>query len=107
MLEVKNIPITEPVEVNVPAGTTDIISFPNRFMGNAVAIRITNLDAVNNATYRIGGASRTALVLSAGGNRTINSTNISLLEIVAGGAGATQVEAQVLPPSDMVMRNFV
>ena len=94
--ETKNqIPILSPVMVIVPQGTTKIISFPNEYLGRAVSILISNLDASNVSTYQIGGSSMPILSLSSGAFRSIDDTNISLIKIVAGSAGACQVEAQV------------
>jgi hypothetical protein len=88
-------PLLAPVTVNIPAGTTRIISFPDEFLGICRSILISNLDAVNIATYRIGGSAQQILSLTTGGFRTIDGTKIKIIEITAGAAGATQVEAQV------------
>jgi len=95
-LKSSDVPILEPVSVIIPAGVTRTISFPNEFFGRAIAIRISNNDAANVATYQINGGSRATLTLAANANRTINDTIINLITIVAGAAGSVQVEAQVL-----------
>ncbi len=92
---VSSIPVLSPVMVIVPLGTTRVISFPNEFLGKAVSILITNLDAANIAFYQINGQSMPILTLSTGAFRTIDNTNISTLSITSGAAGAVQVEAQV------------
>jgi hypothetical protein len=94
--EVKSqIPILSPVMVVIPASTTQTISFPNEYLGRAVSLLISNLDATNVATYQIGGNSMPTLTLSTGAFRSIDDTNISLIKVVSGSAGAVQVEAQV------------
>jgi len=95
-LKSSEVPVLEPVSFIVPTGTTVTRSFPDEFFGLCIAIRITNLDGANVATYQINGESRPTLTLQAGGNRSINDTVIQLITIVAGAAGDVQVEAQVL-----------
>jgi len=95
-LKSSDVPILEPISALVLAGTTRTISFPNEFFGLAIAIRITNLDGANVATYQINGGSSITLTLAAGGNRSINDTVIELLTVTAGAAGPVQIEAQVL-----------
>ena len=89
------VPLLKPVMVVVPAGITRTISFPNEFLGEAVSILISNLDAANIATYQIGGNAQPVLTLSTGAFRTIDDTKIKIITITAGAAGAVQVEAQV------------
>jgi len=95
-LKSSNIPVLQPVSVIVLAAATRTISFPNEFFGRAIAIRISNNDSANVATYQINGESRATLTLAASSNRTINDTVIELITIVAGAAGSVQIEAQVL-----------
>lgn len=93
--KVNQIPILSPVMVIVPAGTMRVISFSNEFLGNAVSMIISNLDAANIATYQINGETQPVLTLSTGSFRSIDNTKIHLMTITAGAAGAVQVEAQV------------
>ena len=93
--QVSQIPILSPVMVIVPQGQTQTISFPNEYLGSAVSILISNLDASNVCTYQIGGESMPILTLSTASFRSIDNTNISSIKIVAGASGAVQVEAQV------------
>ena len=88
-------PLLAPITVIVPLGTTRTISFPDEFLGEAVSIIVTNLDAANNASYRINGQSQPTLTLLSGAFRAIDDTKIKLLTITAGAAGAVQLEAQV------------
>ena len=89
------VPLLAPVMVVVPAGTTRTISFPNEFLGEAISILISNLDATNVATYQIGGEAQPTLTLSTQAFRSIDDTRIKLITVTAGAAGAVQVEAQV------------
>jgi len=96
MIEQKSkIPILAPVMVVIAAGTSKTISFPDEYMGFATSILISNLDASNVATYKIGGDTMPELTLSTGAFRAIDDTMIKLITITAGAAGAVQVEAQV------------
>lgn len=81
--------------VVIPAGTTQTISFPNQFLGYAVSILISNLDAANIATYQINGDAMPILTLSTASFRAIDDTKINLITVTAGAAGAVQIEAQV------------
>jgi len=91
----KNVPLLESVAQVVATGTTSIISFPQQFFGSAVAIKLTNLDATNSATFVIGGSSRPTRTLQANQWTAIGDTIINLITITAGAAGAVLVEAQV------------
>ena len=88
-------PLVAPVMVIVPAGTTRTISFPDEFLGEAISILISNLDAANIATYQIGGEAMPTLTLATQAFRTVDDTRIKLITVTAGAAGAVQVEAQV------------
>jgi len=94
---VSNIPLLFPIRVVVPAGSTQIISFPQEFLGRAVAILIQNNDAANNASYQYGGDALPFQNLAASSFRTIDNTLVDRLAIVAGAGGTVLVEAQVLP----------
>ena len=49
---VSNLPLLVPIRVILPAATANqIISFPDRFLGRAVSLKITNNDAANALTY--------------------------------------------------------
>lgn len=91
------VPLLEPVMVIIPAGATRTISFIDEFLGMATSLLISNLDAANIATYRIGGEAMPTLTLSTGAFRAIDDTKISIITITAGAAGAVQLEAQVQP----------
>ena len=94
---ISNLPLLFPIRVIVPAGTTRIISFPNEFLGRAVAILIQNNDAANAASYQYGGDALPFQNLAASTFRTIDGTLINRLAVVAGAGGTVLVEAQVLP----------
>lgn len=94
---VSNIPLLFPIRVVVPAGTTRVISFPDEFLGVAVSIAVNNEDSANAASFRYGGSALSSLNLPASSFRTVDSTRVRELEVVAGAAGICIVEAQVLP----------
>ena len=95
MTTISNIQLSPPVRVEVPAGTTRIISFPNEFFGVAHAIQIINNDGANAITYRYGGTSMPLQSIPASSIRAIDGTTVKLLEINAGAGGTTSVEAQI------------
>jgi len=85
--------LEEPISYIVAAGATNTTSFPQNFFRFASSVIITNLDGANTATYQINGEAQPVLTLAAGDFRTLNGIKISLLTIVAGAAGAVQVQA--------------
>ena len=96
MTETKSqVPLLSPVMVVIPAGTTRTVSFPDEFLGEAISILITNLDAANTATYQINGTAMPTLTLATQSFRTIDDTRIRQISVTAGAAGAVQIEAQV------------
>ena len=91
-----NTPLLYPVRVICAAGATTGISFPDQFMGRAVSIKISNNDSANAASYdyNLNGQFQN---LAASNFSTIDGTVVNYLTIIAGAAGTTLVEAQVLP----------
>jgi len=77
------------------AGATNTTSFPDEFFGEAIDMRITNLDPANVASYQMDGDSQPIIILSANSFVTFGSTRIRLLRIVAGAGGNVQIEATV------------
>ena len=83
---VSNLPLLVPVRVIIPAASTNfIISFPDRFLGRAVSLKITNNDGANVATYAYNQNAQFS-TLPAGADDTID-----------GAAGTVLVEAQCAP----------
>ena len=81
---VSNLPLLVPVRVIIPAASTNfIISFPDRFLGRAVSLKITNNDGANVATYAYNQNAQFS-TLPAGADDT-------------GAAGTVLVEAQCAP----------
>ncbi len=95
MVKVSDIQISPPVRVEVPAGTTRIISFPNEFFGVAHAIQIINNDGANALTYRYGGSSQPLQSIPASSIRAVDGAVVQLLEINSGAGGTCSVEAQI------------
>lgn len=85
--------LEEPISVIVAAGATQTVSFPQEFFGFGTSLIITNLDATNVATYQINGETQPVLTLAANAFRTLNNVKLSLITIVAGAAGAVQIQA--------------
>ena len=94
---VSNLPLLVPVSVILPAATPNqIISFPDRFLGRAVSIKITNNDAANAATYSYNQNANFAN-LAASSFALLDGTIINFLEVNTGAAGTVLVEAQCAP----------
>ncbi len=93
---VSNIPLLYPIRVVCPAGATTNISFPDQFLGRAIAIKITNNDAANAASYDYN-LNRVFANLAASSFDVVDGAVVNYLTVIAGAAGTVLVEAQVLP----------
>ena len=91
------VPILFPIRVSIPAGTTQVISFPDEFLGVAVSINIQNEDSANAATFRYGGEALPSMNIPASSFRTVDQTRVKLLQVVTGALGVCIVEAQLIP----------
>lgn len=94
---VSNLPLLVPVSVILPAATPNqIISFPDRFLGRAVSLKITNNDAANAATYSYNQNANFAN-LAPSAFSTLDGTIVNFLTVNTGAAGTVLVEAQCAP----------
>ena len=94
---VSNLPLLSPATIVVPAATTQTISFPDNFAGRAVAVKLSNNDGANNASYFWNLNAGQVNILSSSAFDTIDGTSIDYLTITTGAAGNVVVQAQVLP----------
>jgi len=72
------------------------ISFPDQFLGRAIALKISNNDATNAATYDYN-LNKVFANLAASSFDTVDSAVVNYMTINAGAAGTVLVEAQILP----------
>ena len=93
---VSNVPLLYPIRVVCPAGATTNISFPDQFLGRAIAIKISNNDGVNAASYDYN-LNRIFANLAASTFDVVDGAVVNYLTVIAGAAGTVLVEAQVLP----------
>ncbi len=93
-----NTPLLFPIRVICPAGVTTGISFPDQFLGRAISLKISNNDSANAASYAYN-LNAQFQNLAASNFATVDNTIVNYLTIIAGAAGTTLVEAQVLPAS--------
>ena len=93
-----NTPLLYPVRVICAAGVTTGISFPDQFLGRAISLKISNNDSANAASYdyNLNGQFQN---LAASNFSTIDNTIVNYLTVIAGAAGTTLIEAQVIPAS--------
>jgi len=94
---VSNLPLLSPVTVVVAAGTTQTISFPDNFQGRAVAVKLSNNDGANNASYFWNLNAGQVNILRSSSFDTIDGTSVDYLTLTTGAAGNVVVQAQVLP----------
>lgn len=91
-----NTPLLYPVRVICAAGVTTGISFPDQFLGRAISLKISNNDSANASSYdyNLNGQFQN---LAASNFATVDNTIVNYLTVIAGAAGTTLVEAQVIP----------
>jgi len=91
-----NTPLLYPVRVICAAGVTTGISFPDQFLGRAISLKISNNDSANASSYdyNLNGIFQN---LAASNFATVDNTIVIYLTVIAGAAGTTLVEAQVIP----------
>ena len=94
---VSNLPLLSPVTVVVPAAPTQTISFPDNFQGRAVAVKLSNNDGANNASYFWNLNAGQVNILRSSSFDTIDGTSVDYLTLTTGAAGNVVVQAQVLP----------
>jgi hypothetical protein len=93
---VSNVPLLYPVRVICPAGIRTDISFPDQFLGRAIALKISNNDSANATSYDYN-LNNQFQNLAASNFATLDGAVVNYLTIIAGAAGTTLVEAQILP----------
>ena len=93
---VSNVPLLYPIRIVCPAGATTNISFPDQFLGRAIALKITNNDAANAATYDYN-LNRIFSNLAASAFDTLDGTVVNYMTVITGAGGTVLVEAQILP----------
>jgi hypothetical protein len=93
---VSNVPLLYPIRVVCAAGVQTNISFPDQFLGRAIAIKISNNDAANSASYDYN-LNRIFANLAASSFDVVDGAVVNYLTVIAGAAGTVLVEAQVLP----------
>jgi len=93
---ISDVPLLYPVRVLCPQGVQTNISFPDQFLGRAIALKITNNDGANAATYDYN-LNKVFANLAASSFDTVDSAVVNYMTINAGAAGTVLVEAQILP----------
>ena len=90
-----NTPLLYPVRVICAAGVTTGISFPDQFLGRAISLKISNNDSANASSYdyNLNGIFQN---LAASNFATVDNTIVNYLTVIAGAAGTTLVEAQII-----------
>ena len=93
-----NVPLLYPIRVLCPQAVQTNISFPDQFLGRCINLKITNNDGTNAASYdyNLNGLFAN---LPSSTFATVDNAVINYLTVIAGAAGSTLVEAQVLPAS--------
>jgi hypothetical protein len=95
-LTISEVPLLYPIRIICAAGVTTGISFPDQFLGRAISLKISNNDSANAASYDYN-LNNQFQNLAASNFSTLDGTVVNYLTIIAGAAGTTLVEAQILP----------
>jgi len=85
-----------PITVIVAAGATRIINFFNEFIGMARSVFILNRDAANTVTLIINNDRANSFTIPANASYTISDQWVEQIEIIAGAAAVTVVNAQMV-----------
>lgn len=84
-----------PIFINVPAGTTRVVTFPAEFNAVAISLQIENQDGTNAASYRINSSTNPMINLPASNFRSFSDMNIVSCEVTAGAAGVCVISGQM------------
>jgi len=90
-----------PIVVSVAAATTRIIHYPTEFQGLAQGVLILNRDAANTITIIINDDRRNSFTISGGASIAFNDLWIEQIEVTAGAAGVTIIQAGVTPRREL------
>ena len=95
-LSVSEVPLLYPIRILCPANVQTNISFPDQFLGRAIALKISNNDATNSANYDYN-LNKVFANLAASAFDTVDGTVVNYMTVNAGAAGTVLIEAQILP----------
>ena len=95
-LSISEVPLLYPIRILCPANVQTNISFPDQFLGRAIALKISNTDATNAANYDYN-LNKVFANLAASSFDTVDGAVINYMTVNAGAAGTVLIEAQILP----------
>ena len=95
-LSISEVPLLYPIRILCAANVQTNISFPDQFLGRAIALKISNNDATNSANYDYN-LNRVFANLAASAFDTVDGTVVNYMTVNAGAAGTVLIEAQILP----------
>ncbi len=90
-----------PITVIVAAAANRIINFFNEFLGMATAVFILNRDGANAVTIVINNDQSTSFTIPANASYTINDQWVEQIEVTAGAAAVTVINAQMVLAKDI------
>ena len=95
-LSISEVPLLYPIRILCAANVQTNISFPDQFLGRAIALKISNNDATNSANYDYN-LNKVFANLAASAFDTVDGTVVNYMTVNAGAAGTVLIEAQILP----------
>lgn len=90
------------ITIDVPLGTTRIVSLPNEFGVIGIAATIQNLDTVNNATVIINNDRINAKTITSAHPFSAGEINIIQVEVTAGAAAASEIVIAVVAMKEVI-----
>jgi len=90
------------ITIDVPLGTTRIVSLPNEFGVVGISATIQNLDPANNATVIINNDRINAKTITSAHPFSASEINIIQIEVAAGAAAASEIVIAVVTMKDVM-----
>ncbi len=92
---------SRPITISIGAGVTRIVNFYGEFRGIASGLQVINRDGANAITIIINNDRINAFTVPASGSFGMSDQWIEQIEIVAGAAGVTILNAQLTPGKEL------
>lgn len=97
---------SRPITVIVGAGATRIVNFFGEFHGIASGLQVINRDGANAITIILNNDRTNAFTIPASGSLGMSDQWIEQIEIVAGAAGVSVLQAQLTPGNELGITEF-
>ncbi len=93
---------SRPITISIPAGTNRIVNYPAEFRALASGVQIINRDGANTITITINNDVINSFTIPASASVGLSDQWIEQIQIVAGAAGVSVLQAQVTPLDEVL-----